>query len=282
MRPLRPLRTSQPSPARTATSASSALNARGGGVRLVRRARHRGRRSHRRSNARLAAGTRGGTGGGAPGHRLRAARAVRRGTQASAAGASPAGLPLLGLVVGALSAWSGTGGPVVLLPLLALLGWPPLQAVDAAQRVQLPVAAAATAVNLAARRLDLLLGAAIGVVVVAGWAAGRFIAARLPVRRLRQAVAVALVATGVAWRSLARELQRMPIHFDNVDDDDSLRGALRASELLLACEQTLLPQGATRGIGVLVRNGRFAAVGPLDEVARRRRACRCWRCRKRC
>lgn len=108
------------------------------------------------------------------------------------------GLPLLGLVVGALSAWSGTGGPVVLLPLLALLGWPSLQALDAAQRVQLPVAAAATIVNFAAGRLDPLLGAAIGVLVLAGWAVGRVIAGHLPVQRLRQAVALALVATGGA------------------------------------------------------------------------------------
>lgn len=108
-------------------------------------------------------------------------------------------LPLLGLVVGALSAWSGTGGPVVLLPLLALLGWPPLQAVDAAQRVQLPVAAAATLVNLAAGRLDATLGATIGALVLGGWLLGRFAAGRLPVQRLRQAVAVALVATGLAY-----------------------------------------------------------------------------------
>lgn len=108
-------------------------------------------------------------------------------------------LPLLGLAVGALSAWSGTGGPVVLLPLLALLGWPPLQAVEAAQRVQLPVAAAATLVNLAAGRLDATLGAAIGALVLAGWLAGRALAARLPVQRARRAVALALVGTGVAY-----------------------------------------------------------------------------------
>ncbi|MCW5636428.1 MAG: TSUP family transporter [Rubrivivax sp.] len=108
-------------------------------------------------------------------------------------------LALLALLVGALSAWSGTGGPVVLLPLLALLGWPANDAVDAAQRVQLPVAAAATVVNLAAGRLDLLLGAMLGALVLAGWALGRQLARRLPVPRLRQAVALALVATGVVF-----------------------------------------------------------------------------------
>lgn len=113
----------------------------------------------------------------------------------------PVALALLGLVVGALSAWSGTGGPVVLLPLLALLGWPAMRAVEAAQRVQLPVAAAATLVNFAAGRLDAWLGAAIGALVLAGWALGRHLARRIPVQRLRQAVALALVATGVAFIS---------------------------------------------------------------------------------
>ncbi len=107
-------------------------------------------------------------------------------------------LVLLGLVVGALSAWSGTGGPVVLLPLLALLGVPATVGLDAAERAALPVALAATAVNFAAGRLDLLLGLAIGVLVLAGWAMGRWVAGRLPVQRLRQAVALALIATGQA------------------------------------------------------------------------------------
>jgi len=105
----------------------------------------------------------------------------------------------LGLVVGVLSAWSGTGGPVVLLPLLALLGVPAAQGLDAAQRVQLPVALSATAVNFAAGRLDVWLGLAIGVGVLLGWLIGRRIARRLPTQRLRQAVALALIATGLAY-----------------------------------------------------------------------------------
>ena len=105
----------------------------------------------------------------------------------------------LGLAVGCLSAWSGTGGPVVLLPLAALLGWHGLGAVQAAQRIQLPVALAASTVNFAAGRLDIALGCAIGVVVLIGWAAGRWIARSMPVRRLQQAVAVALVAAGLSY-----------------------------------------------------------------------------------
>jgi len=105
----------------------------------------------------------------------------------------------LGLVVGCLSAWSGTGGPVVLLPLLALLGLSAVTAVDLAQRVQLPVALSATAVNFAAGRLDWALGLGIGVLVLIGWTAGRRLARCVPVQRLRQAVALALIATGLAY-----------------------------------------------------------------------------------
>lgn len=108
-------------------------------------------------------------------------------------------LAALGLVVGCVSAWSGTGGPVALLPVLALLGCTPGWAVEAAQRVQLPVALAATTVNAAAGRLDPLLGAAIGALVLVGWLAGRRIARHLPGRRLQQCLAVMLVATGLAY-----------------------------------------------------------------------------------
>ena len=105
----------------------------------------------------------------------------------------------LGLAVGCLSAWSGTGGPVVLLPLAALLGWQGLSVVHAAQRIQLPVALAASAVHLAAGRLDVGLGCAVGLVVLAGWAAGGWLARRMPVRRLQQAVALALVGAGLSY-----------------------------------------------------------------------------------
>lgn len=111
----------------------------------------------------------------------------------------PAQRVLLGLLVGCASAWSGTGGPVVLLPLLALLGWATLDAIGAAQRIQLPVALAATAVNHAAGRLDIPLGMSVGALVLTGWLAGRWLGQRLPVRRLQQVVALALIAVGLSY-----------------------------------------------------------------------------------
>jgi uncharacterized membrane protein YfcA len=108
-------------------------------------------------------------------------------------------LGVLGVFVGCVSAWSGTGGPVVLVPLLAILGWPVNAAVDAAQRVQLPVALSATAVNAAAGQLDWRLGTQLGLLVLAGWWLGRLVARRMAMTRLQRLVAVALVIAGIVY-----------------------------------------------------------------------------------
>jgi 5-methylthioadenosine/S-adenosylhomocysteine deaminase len=50
---------------------------------------------------------------------------------------------------------------------------------------------------------------------------------------------------------------------------DTRQAALAATELLLAPEWTLRPDGPAPGLGVLVRDGRFADLGPLAEVAAR-------------
>lgn len=52
-------------------------------------------------------------------------------------------------------------------------------------------------------------------------------------------------------------------------NEPDLRTALRARELLLAPEWTLLPDGPVQGFGVHVRDGVFVDVGPLAEVRAR-------------
>lgn len=114
------------------------------------------------------------------------------------------GLPALALVgaaVGCGSALSGTGGPVLLLPVLMLLGLPTLPSVAAAQAVQLPIALAASSAHALAGRLDWGLGLAVGAALLAGAWAGRHAARRLDARRLRLATALALIATGVVYAS---------------------------------------------------------------------------------
>ena len=116
----------------------------------------------------------------------------------------PTALAWIGLGVGCASAWSGTGGPVLLLPILIFARMPLLPAVAMAQIIQLPIAAAATAVNFIAGRLDLGLGLALAMLVLAGWWAGWWLAQRMSVRALQRAVALGLIAVGLAygWQTL--------------------------------------------------------------------------------
>ncbi|HEY8710648.1 MAG TPA: sulfite exporter TauE/SafE family protein [Burkholderiaceae bacterium] len=110
----------------------------------------------------------------------------------------------LGLFVGAGSAVSGTGGPVLILPLLMLLGVPLRSAISLAQGVQLPVAIAASGVYAIAGRLDVRLAVGLGVLLMAGSWLGYRLAEVVPSVGLKRVVAVGLIATGVAygWNSL--------------------------------------------------------------------------------
>jgi len=112
-----------------------------------------------------------------------------------------AALALLGLAVGVGSALTGTGGPVLLLPLLMLLRQPLPFAVVAAQAIQLPVALASSAVHGLEGRLDLRLAGLCGVLLLAGALAGRRAAAGLALRRLQRMVSLLLLAVGIwfAW-----------------------------------------------------------------------------------
>lgn len=116
---------------------------------------------------------------------------------------SPRRQAVLGSVVGLGSALSGTGGPVMLLPLLLLTGHGPVPAVRAGQLVQLPIALAACSVHALAGRLEWALGLATGAVLVAGAIAGQAVARRLPTRGLQRLLAAVLIATGV-WFALGR------------------------------------------------------------------------------
>lgn len=134
-----------------------------------------------------------------------------RGLRASAMASEPAaplGTPVLlavGVAVGLGSALTGTGGPVLVLPLLMLLGQPVVFAVVAAQAVQLPVALASSTVHAIEGRLDLGLAALCGLLMLAGSIAGQRAAAGLDTRQLQRFVSLLLLAVGAwfAWLLLA-------------------------------------------------------------------------------
>lgn len=103
----------------------------------------------------------------------------------------------IGLAVGLGSAWSGTGGPILLLPVLMALAQPTRTAIAMAQAIQLPIALAATAVNAWTGQLDWVLGMALGALLVLGWAIGDRLAARMSTARLRRLLGGVLVVLGL-------------------------------------------------------------------------------------
>ena len=113
-------------------------------------------------------------------------------------------LMAVGAGVGCASAWSGTGGPVLLLPILMLLRVPTALAIAMAQGIQLPIAGSTALVNIASGQLDLRLGLLLGAVVLLGWGVGWWLARRIAVLALRRALAFGLIAVGLAygWQSL--------------------------------------------------------------------------------
>lgn len=115
----------------------------------------------------------------------------------------------LGAVTGLLSALTGAGGAFVLVPLLIVLGQPALFAIGLGQVVQLPIAAVASAANLAGGQIDLELGLVLAAGLAAGVALGTPLAHALPQAALRRLLGVTVVLAGtgmlvrVLWRVLA-------------------------------------------------------------------------------
>lgn len=105
---------------------------------------------------------------------------------------------LLGAGVGMGSALTGTGGPVLLVPILMLLRQPLHSTVPAAQAIQLPVALCAAAAHAWAGALDWRLALVLGAVLLAGALAGQWSAPRAHPLLLHRLVCVLLVLTG-SW-----------------------------------------------------------------------------------
>jgi uncharacterized protein len=146
---------------------------------------------------------------------LTGADTLLRGYRSSGGGARRLGTPALlaiGAFVGFGSALTGTGGAVLLVPVLLLLQVPVLAAVGAAQAVALPIVAFSTAGFLLYGSVDFALGTAAGLVGAAGVVAGARIAHAAPAATLRRVVATALLCAGLliaaqmAWGSLRSDV----------------------------------------------------------------------------
>jgi uncharacterized membrane protein YfcA len=102
----------------------------------------------------------------------------------------------VGAFGGFVSALTGTGGPMVLVPIQLWRGVPLLAAVAIGQIVQLPIAATATLGNMVSGGVDLVAAALVGAMLVPGVIAGNRLAPAVPLATLTRVVAVLLIAVG--------------------------------------------------------------------------------------
>ena len=106
-------------------------------------------------------------------------------------------LAFVGLVTGFLSVLSGTGGPLVLLPLLTWLSMPLITAIGLSQVIQLPISTFATIGNVLNSLIDWELVLVLGFGVAFGSLLGAKGSVLLPIAFIKTLVAFLLFASGV-------------------------------------------------------------------------------------
>ncbi|HEX6247371.1 MAG TPA: sulfite exporter TauE/SafE family protein [Nocardioidaceae bacterium] len=103
----------------------------------------------------------------------------------------------IGAAVGFGSTLTGTGGPVLLVPILLALGVAPVLSVAVSQAVQLPVVLSGSVGYLQAGLVDVRLGSVLGLTAALGTLGGAVVATRLHADGLRTIVAGACIVAGV-------------------------------------------------------------------------------------
>ncbi len=119
-------------------------------------------------------------------------------TQAPCSPVGSRAMLLIGFGVGLGSALSGTGGPVLLVPVLMLARQPLTATVTSAQAIQLPIALCAGASHALLGALNYRLAVGLGVLLLGASLVGGANAKRLPSAALRRLVCALLMLTG-AW-----------------------------------------------------------------------------------
>ena len=121
----------------------------------------------------------------------------RHDTQREKPPLSPPALIGTGVATGIGSALSGTGGPLIIVPLLVWLRQPALVAIGLAQTVQVPVAIMATAGNYIYGSVDFQIGGVIALGLIFGVAGGARLAHLASQEILQRVVAWVLLAVGI-------------------------------------------------------------------------------------
>jgi uncharacterized membrane protein YfcA len=109
---------------------------------------------------------------------------------------SPLQFVVIGFVTGFGSAITGTGGPLILVPVAIFLGLPVLTAIGLSQAIQLPIAAFASVGNWMSDNLNFELALVIAAIMVVGSLAGALLVHRLPAEPIRKLIAFLLVFFG--------------------------------------------------------------------------------------
>ena len=112
----------------------------------------------------------------------------------------PRGATLIGIgfLTGTGSALTGTGGPMLLIPVLIWCKLPVLTAIGLAQVIQVPVSVMATLGNLVHGQVDIHLALWLALILTGGAVLGAKLAHTLPVSFLHKLVAVLLVVVGLS------------------------------------------------------------------------------------
>ena len=127
-------------------------------------------------------------------------QALRKSKQQEAAADLPGSwmLCFIGLIAGVGSSLSGTGGPLMLIPILIWVKVPVLTAIGLSQVIQIPISTTATIGNLMVGELNWQLGLNLAIVMIVGSLAGAKLAHILPISFLKRLVAMLLVVVGIA------------------------------------------------------------------------------------
>jgi hypothetical protein len=106
-------------------------------------------------------------------------------------------LLFMGFGIGFFSAFTGTGGPVLLIPLLMFIRYPLRKAVGVSQAIQIPLAIFASIGFLMKEQLDLELGLMLGIGQSIGVLLGVFLASKLTLSFLEYLIAGVLIISGL-------------------------------------------------------------------------------------
>jgi len=107
-------------------------------------------------------------------------------------------LVVIGLITGIGSALTGTGGPLLLVPILIWRKVPILTAIGLSQVIQVPISLMATIGNQVNGEVNFKLGLTLALILSGGVLLGALTSNKLPVSFLKKLVAGLLIIVGVA------------------------------------------------------------------------------------